>query len=62
MTKVPNPTSLRMPVLSAPVVRDSGRPPGPLGTMGLEVSAVDCSRLRGIARDMCYRAQARRRL
>jgi hypothetical protein len=62
MTKKPSPSSLRMPVLSAPVVRDGGRPSGPLGTAGLAASAVDCSKLRGIARDMCYRATARRRL
>jgi hypothetical protein len=59
-TRVPN--SLRMPVLSRPVVRDGERPTGPLGSQGLGASAADCSKLRGIARDMCYRAQARRRI
>jgi hypothetical protein len=31
-------------------------------TPGIEPSAVDCNKLRGIARDMCYRARARRRI
>lgn len=55
-------TTLRLPRQAAPVLRDGARPTGPIGTAGLEPAAVDCNKLRGIARDMCYRAKARRRI
>jgi hypothetical protein len=62
MSEKPDTTTLRLPRQAAPVVRESTRPTGPIGAEGLEPSAVDCNRLRGIARDMCYRARARRRI
>ena len=54
--------TLRLPRLAAPVWRESTRPSGPIGTTGVEPSAVGCNNLRGIARDMCYRARAKRRI
>jgi hypothetical protein len=62
MSEKPSTKTLRLPRLAAPVVRESTRPTGPIGTAGIEPSAVDCNKLRGIARDMCYRARARRRI
>lgn len=50
---------IRIPVLARPVVREGmgGRGAGP----GVEAAAADCSKLRGLARDMCYRALSRPR-
>jgi hypothetical protein len=62
MSEKTSATTLRLPRQAAPVLRDGTRPAGPIGTAGLEPAAVDCNKLRGIARDMCYRAQARRRI
>jgi hypothetical protein len=62
MSEKTSTTTLRLPRQAAPVFRDGSNPAGPIGTAGVEPSAVDCNRLRGIARDMCYRARARRRI
>jgi hypothetical protein len=61
MSAEPNTRPLRLPVLARPVVRDATRPGSSAGGPGVDPAAVDCSKLRGLARDMCYRSQARRR-
>ncbi len=51
--------SMRIPVLARPVLREGIA--GRSVDRGVEAAAADCSRLRGLARDMCYRALARPR-
>jgi hypothetical protein len=57
MSTIRNGPLVRMPVLARPVLREG---PGGRGAgSGVEAAAADCSKLRGLARDMCYRALAR---
>ncbi len=57
MTPAPSPT-LTPPRLAPGVQRGDGSPPAAesAGT-GIEPAAVDCSRLHGVARQICYQTQ-----
>ncbi len=57
MTPAPS-RALTLPRLAPGVRRGDGSPPAATSAgAGIEPAAVDCSRLRGVARQICYQNQ-----